>query len=423
MNVVMVGLSHRAAPLSLLERVAVPLDRRAEVLAAVRAAGCSEGVLLSTCSRTEIYAAGEHADPDVLVDLLAAEAGSAFRAVRRTAEIRTGQAVLTHLLRVAAGLESRVVGEPEIRSQVRTAFREAAAEGSANGVLGELFATAVRTATRVHRETALGASSRSLACRAVDLGLGSADVPRPGVVVVGSGRMASAAVDHLRHHGHRPLVVARDEARAERLAGAGHGRPLEDLLTLLRAADVVICATSAGEPLLTAADVGRAMAERVGVLTLVDLSVPRNVDPAVAEVDGVRVLDLEALHDHPAGDGAVLEGVARAEALVAAAARRHHERLAARDAGPVIAAMRERVEARCLETVSELAPASCTSQELVVLAHKVAGRLAHPVIMAARAAAAAGDDAALLTICGALDVPLTPEMLGLGAGALLARHG
>ena len=170
-TVAMVGLSHRTAPLALLERVAVPADRRADVLAAVRAAGFSEAVLLVTCSRTEIYAAGPHARPDRLVDVLAGQAGSAYGTVRRTAEVRVGQAAVTHLFRVTSGLESRVVGEPEIRSQVRAAFREACAAGAAGGTLGELFAGAVRVASRVHQETALGSTSRSLACRAVDLAL------------------------------------------------------------------------------------------------------------------------------------------------------------------------------------------------------------------------------------------------------------
>ena len=418
-HVAMVGLSHRTAPLPLLERVAVPTDRRAGVLAAVRAAGFDEAVLLTTCSRTEIYAAGGHVDTDRLLDVLAGEAGAEYRAARRSAEARTGEAALTHLLRVASGLESRVVGEPEIRSQVRAAFREAVSEGSAGGALGELFALAGRTATRVHRETSLGASSRSLACRAVDLGLAEAGSTRPGVVVMGSGRMASAAVTHLRHRGHLPLVAARDEGRAEQLAGAGHARPLEDLVALLRVADVVICTTSAGEPLLTSADVCRALVGRSGPLTLVDLSVPRNVDPAVAALAGVRLLDLEALGDRPGADASVVPSVARAEALVRAAVRRHRDRLSARRAGPVIAAIRQRVEERCLEAVPGLAPTACPSEEVARLVHRMAGQLAHPSIMAARAAAAAGDDAALLTICSALDVALTPEMVGLGAGSRL----
>lgn len=419
-TVVMVGLSHRTAPLALLERVAVPADRRPEVLAAVREAGFSEAVLLVTCSRTEIYAAGPKANPERLVDALAAQAGSSYGTVRRTAEVRVGQAAVTHLFRVTAGLESRVVGEPEIRSQVRAAFRDACAARAVGGMLGELFAAAVRVATQVHRETALGSTGRSLACRAVDVALTSA-ASTPSVLVVGSGRMASAAVDHLRRLGHRPTVVARDERRAVQLGGASHARPLSDLVSLMGAADVLICTTSASEPLVTVGGVRRAMSDRAVPLTLVDLSVPRNVDPAVARIRGVRVVDVEAMQDLP-GEGAALgQGVARAEALIQTAVARHRDHLAARRAGPLIAAMRQRVEAQCLEAVARLTYTTSPPDELVRIARTVAGRLAHPATMAARAAAAAGDDAALLTICGAMDVALTPDLVGLGADKLLTR--
>ncbi len=420
-TVAMVGLSHRTAPLALLERVAVPPARRDEVLTAVRAAGFSEAVLLVTCSRTEIYAVGRHARPDRLVDLLAGQAGSAYGTVRRTAEVRVGQAAVTHLFRVTSGLESRVVGEPEIRSQVRAAFRQACAAGAAGGTLGELFAAAVRVASRVHQVTALGSTTRSLACRAVDLALTGTTDAAPTVLVVGSGRMASASVNHLRSLGHRPTVVARDERRAVQLGGASHARPLCDLIGLMGAADVLICTTSANEPLVRIDGVRRAMADRTDSLTLVDLSVPRNVDPAVAGIDGVRVLDVEAMQDHPAPGADLAESVARAEAVVLASVQTHRDHLAARRAGPLIAAMRQRVEAQCLEAISGIARTTCSPDELARIARTVAGRLAHPATMAARAAAAAGDDAALLTICGAMDVTLTPEMVGLGADELLPQ--
>ena len=420
-TVAMVGLSHRTAPLALLERVAVPTDRRADVLAAVRAAGFSEAVLVVTCSRTEIYASGPQAHPDRLVNVLAEQAGAAYGTVRRTAEVRVGQAVVTHLFRVTSGLESRVVGEPEIRSQVRAAFREACAAGATGGTLGELFAGAVRVAARVHQETALGSATRSLARRAVDLALtGTADAG-PTVLVVGSGRMASAAVNHLRCLGHRPTVVARDERRAVQLGGASHARPLSALVGLMGAADVLICTTSACEPLVTIDGVRRAMSDRRASLTLVDLSVPRNVDPAVAGIDGVRVVDVEAMQDHPATGPDLADSVARAEALVQTSVQRHRDHLAARRAGPLIAAMRQRVEAQCLEAVSRLAHSTCSPDELARIARTIAGRLAHPATMAARAAAATGDDAALLTICGAMDVTLTPEMVGLGEDELLPQ--
>jgi glutamyl-tRNA reductase len=411
-TVVMAGLCHRTAPLSLLERVAVPVSRRADVLAAVRAAGFDEVVLLTTCSRTEIYAAGR-APADRLVDVLAALAGNASDAVRRAAAVRVGDEVAPHLFSVTAGLASRVIGEPEIRSQVRAAFREACAAGATGGVLGELFSGAVRVATCVHRETELGSTTRSLACRAVDLGLAGTK-PAPEVLVVGSGRMAATTVSHLRRLGHRPGVVARDHGRAVQLAGTPHARRLSDLVGLMETADVVICATSAAEPLLTVDDVRRATSGRSDSLVLVDLSVPRNVEPAVADVVGVRVIDLEAMHD-PRVDATLVQSVAHAEALVRTSVRKHRDHIAARRVGPVIAAMRRRIEAECLEAISAPVTPSVPPQDLARFARVVAGRLAHAPTMAARVAAAAGDDAALLAICEAFDVTLTPEMVGLAA--------
>jgi glutamyl-tRNA reductase len=286
-------------------------------------------------------------------------------------------------------------------------------------VLGELFAAAGRVATHVHRETALGSASRSLACRAVDVAL-AARAGAPAVLVVGSGRMASAAVNHLRRLGHRPTVVARDEQRAVQLGGVAHARPLADLVSEMRQADVLICTTSASEPLVTVEGVRRAMSDRAAPLTLVDLSVPRNVDPAVAGIAGVRVVDVEAMQDRPGSGTDLVEGLARAETLIRAAATRHRDHVAARRAGPLIAAMRRRVEAQCLEAVSRISHSASDPVEVARVARTVAGRLAHPATMAARAAAAAGDDAALLAICGALDVAITPEMVGLGADELLS---
>lgn len=417
-TVVMVGVSHRTATLPLLERVAVPADRRAGVLAAVRAVGYSGAVLLATCSRTEIYASGE-ADASRLVDVLAGAEGAAAASVRRAVVLRTGEGVASHLFRVTAGLESRIVGEPEIRSQVRAAWRDACDAGAAGGVLGELFAAAVRAADRVHKETSLGSATRSLASRAVHIGL-THTASQPSVLVVGSGRMASAAVRQLGLLGHRPVVVARDMRGAVRLAGASRARPLAELTTLMATADLVICTTSAYEPLVKPDDVRRAMLGRMAPLTLVDLSVPRNVDPAVAGVHGVRVVDLEAMHDHPGTDPALTGSVVQAEALVRTAVQRHCDHLAARRAGPLIAAMRARVESRCLEVIHASAPSTCSEEEQVRMAHTIAGRLLHPATIAARTAAAAGDDAALLTICDAFDITLTPETLGLSADCLLA---
>lgn len=251
----MVGITHRGAPLALLERVAIRREDRPGLLALLRVPGCSETVLLSTCSRVELYVG--NASP---------------------------------------GLTSRVLGEVEILAQTRTAFREAAAAGMSGPVLGRLFPAAMRSGSRVRAETTLGEYGRSLAHQAVDVGMTSlARSPDPMVLVVGSGQMAQAAVDHLAGLGIHPAVAARDEMYAARLAGTGAVCPLPALTRGITAADLLICATSAAQHVVTVGQVSQAMAGRTRPLTVVDMSVPRNVDAAVAQVPGVTLIDLEGL--------------------------------------------------------------------------------------------------------------------------------
>ena len=287
----MVGITHRGAPLALLERVSIRREERPGMLAMLRALGCSEAVLVSTCSRVEIYVGNASLGPNelvnVLVDLLAGHSGATPDDLRGVVEVRTGQAVVEHLFEVTAGLSSRVLGEVEILEQTRTAFREAAAAGMTGPVLGRLFPAAMRSGRQVRAETSLGEYGRSLAHKAVDVGMTSlARRPDPMVLIVGSGQMARAAVDHLAGFGIQPAVAARDEAYAARLAGSGAVCPMPSLIWGIAAADLLICATSAAQHVVTVDHVSQAMRGRTRPLTVVDMSVPRNVDAAVARYQG-----------------------------------------------------------------------------------------------------------------------------------------
>ena len=407
----MVGFTHRSCALGVLERVSVPHSEQEPLLRAVRAAGFPEAVVLSTCSRTEIYAGPSDEDPDRLLELLADRAGGWTPQLRAAAQTRMGDDAVHHLFRVVAGLDSRVVGEPEIRSQVRAAFRQAYAAGMVAGTLGELFPAALRAGAEVRRKTSVVSQARSLAHRAVDLGLASnTGVPRPQVVVLGSGRMATAAVERLRQLGHRPVVVARSLQHAARLVGADAARSLDQLTTEIGHADLLISATAASQALVTVGQVERATRNRTRPLTVVDLSVPRNVEPAVGDRALVRLVDIEDLDTDPAADPELAAPLVHAEALVREATRRHVEHVAARGAGPLIAAIRQRVEEVCLESLLRTRP-SAARQELAVEAHLVAGRLAHPVIMLARDAAASGDEARLLVLSEAFGVSWSSRVL------------
>jgi len=405
----MVGLTHRGATLPLLEQVSVPRGERGRLLAALRAAGYSEAVVLSTCSRIEIYAGPDAGGPEGLLTVLGGHSGLSLVELHPAAEMRDGHAVVEHLFRVAAGMESRVVGEIEIHGQVRSAFREAQAAGMTGSALGRLFPAALRCGSRVRAETTLGAQGRSLGHRAVDVGLAAlGDVVDPAIMVVGSGRMAGSAVEHLTRLGRRPLVAARNEIDAARLAGPGRVCPLPALATGVEQADLLICATSAAYHVVTFDHVREAMSARSRrPLIVVDLSVPRNVDTAVATVPGVRLIDLEGMNDDATADPALAAALEAAAALVSEASQRHTESVAARRAGPVIAALRRQVEATCLVELTRVAPRTTEPEDLASAARAVAGKLLHRPTIAAREAAAAGDTDALSSLCDIFGVQLS----------------
>ncbi len=421
-SVSMVGFTHRACALGVLERVSVPPAERDALLDRVRAAGFPEAVVLSTCSRTEIYAGPSEADPGLLLDLLVRRAGGWTPELRAAAESRSGSAAVRHLFRVVAGLDSRVVGEPEIRSQVRGAYRHAYAAGTVAGTLGELFPTALRASAEVRAKTTVVSQARSLAHRAVAVGLERCAGADPRVVVLGSGRMAAAAVEELRRLKHRPVVVARSLDHAGQLVGTADARPLDALTAEVARADLLISATAAGHALVTTDVVAPSRVAGSRRLEVVDLSVPRNVEPAVGDLPGVRLVDIEDLALGAAEDPELTAPVVHAEALVREAARRYEEHVAARRAGPLIAAMRRRVHEVCLGTLAR-SRADASPAELALQAHRTAGRLSHPATMLARAAAAADDDATLLVLAQAFDVPWwSPTLTGREAQSLTTTY-
>jgi len=422
--------------LSLLERVAVRKEDRPDLLAALLAAGCSEAVLLSTCSRVEIYIGNAPLGPregiEVLLDVLAEHSAVTHDELRRVLEIRTGRAVVEHLFLVTAGLQSRVLGEVEILAQTRSAFREARAAGMTGLILGRLFPAALSSGRHVRAATSLGGHARSLGRRAVDVGLASLTAgPDPTVLVVGSGQMARAAVAHLAELGILPMVAARDEVYASRLAGPGSVCPMPELTRGIAAADLLICATSAAQHVVTVDQVNRAMTGRTRPLTVVDMSVPRNVDSAVAQVSLVSLIDLEGLADDGTAEPGLAAALSTGAAMAGDAAREFVEGLASRDAGPVIRALRLRVEQICHDELlgaSDLR--SVDADALTRSAHTIAAKLLHRPTIAARQAAAVGDFGALRHLCDVFGVPLVEVGLepfgpdGVGSAAFgLANMG
>lgn len=305
----MAGIDQRIAPLDLLASLAGD----ATALPHIRSR-CAGVVALATCHRRELYLEGV-AGSEVR-SLFARWAGGGESVV----VVREGAAAVEHLLRVAAGLESAVLGEDQILGQVRAAYRQACAGRLAGPLLHRAFHAAFRTGKRVRSETDLGGGGRSLAGSAVALlGRRLGGLEAATVLVLGAGEMASLAATRLRARGAGGIVVcSRTFSRAAALAAqvGGQALPWEWREQALSAADGVIAAVSAPAPVLSAAAL-RSAAQR-GRLVAVDLGLPRNLEPPAETMPGLEVIDLDAMRTLLASHAAQRRGaVAQAEGIVA----------------------------------------------------------------------------------------------------------
>lgn len=345
-----VGISHRTAPVALRERLFLPPERAAE-LARSLARDHREAVVLSTCNRTEVYVAEDAAGgrPTIL-SALAACAGVDVRSLRRAAIRLENEAADVHLLRVAAGLESLVPGEPEILGQVRRAWGTAQRERTAGRTLNALFRAAVRTGKRVRSETAIARHPASIPSAAIALAARAlGGVAGRRVLVVGAGKMAALTCASLRSAGVGTIVVAnRTPANAARLAErfGAEAVSLAALEDELAAADIVVCSAGSPAPLVTLEQLQPGRRRRPhSRLALIDLGVPRNIDARVRELPACVVYDLDDLESVIVDSvGERLAETARAEAIVAEEAARLSESRRADVAAPTIALLRRRAE-------------------------------------------------------------------------------
>jgi glutamyl-tRNA reductase len=313
MPIVCVGINYRTAPVALRERLAFVPSELHDVLASPRlhdagaALGLSEFVLLSTCNRTELYAATADVtgplpdDPAPLATALAESRGVTPAVLAPHLYRHTGGAALRHLCRVATGLDSMVLGESEILGQVSAALELGTHAGTVGRVLGAGFHAALRAGRRARTETGICRCPMSVSAEAVRVLVESGWEPAGSrVLIIGAGKMARLAGEVLRAHGATDLRVAgRTAARAQALARALEARPVVggELGPALREADVVFSATSAPHAVVTRALVesARRGAPSARPLLCIDVAVPRDVEPAVRAVPGVRVFDLDDL--------------------------------------------------------------------------------------------------------------------------------
>jgi len=304
-SLIVVGLNHRTAPVDLLERMTVPEEQLAKVLNDLSAREhLLEVVVLSTCNRTEVYARCTHFHPAVgdVSAFLSSYSGAEMEEFADLLYTYYDDAAVTHLFSVAAGLDSMIVGEGEILGQVREAWQAAVREGTAPQ-LAALFRHAVESGKRVRTETGIARHPVSIPSAAVTVAaehLGTFEGAR--VLVVGAGHMGSGLASTLRSRGVEEVVIAnRTFARAEEAAARVGGRaiPLGEIADTLVDVDVVLSSTASAQVLIERATIEMVMACRSGrPLLIVDVALPRDVDPGVREVNDVTLLDLDDLKEY-----------------------------------------------------------------------------------------------------------------------------
>ncbi|MBK9064268.1 MAG: glutamyl-tRNA reductase [Acidobacteria bacterium] len=353
MNLVFVGWNHRGAPLDLRERLAFTPEKAREALEGLFAERIlAEGAIVSTCNRAEIYGVSDREDD---LDALSGFFSRFHRVddvlLRQTALTGHGDATVRHLFRVAAGLDSMVLGEAQILGQIREAHRVATAAGSLRAVTNRLFMNALECGKRVRSETGLGTRPTSVAGLALTLaGRIFESLSGRRALLVGAGETAELTARLLLDEGVSEIVVTnRSFERAQALAAASGGRavPWDQRAVAAADVDLILSATNATEPVLTAAALKASLsnAKRRGPLLVLDLAVPRDVEVEVGDLPDVYRYDLDALTGMAdANAKARLEEVPRAEAIVEECVQRFADWWGGLLHVDVVRGLREKVE-------------------------------------------------------------------------------
>lgn len=304
MHIIAVGLSHKTAPVEVREKLAVPDSRLGEALGRLRAyPGIKEGVLLSTCNRVEVYAVVDRVeDGYARVQEFLADTHLALSAEQLTPHLywHTGERAIGHLFRVAASLDSMIVGESQILAQLKEAFEIALAHKASGVILNKLVKKAISVAKRVRTETKIAAMAVSVSYAAVEVAKKIfSHLSEKTVLLVGAGEMAKLAARHFIANGVRQvLITTRDTRSAVDLAKRFNGVPIpfDDFRREMADADIVLCSTGAAHYLIRAEDIQQAVRRRMNrPIFLIDISVPRNIDPAVKDIDNAFLFDIDDL--------------------------------------------------------------------------------------------------------------------------------
>jgi glutamyl-tRNA reductase len=394
------GINHKTAPIALREKVAFSEERLLAALRALRQeTGVAEAVILSTCNRTEVYWAGSASGAE-LAQWLERHHGNNLD-LAPSLYVHREQRAVEHAFSVASGLDSMVLGEAQILGQLKDAYRVAQEAGSTGPALNKLFQAAFSAAKRVRSETRIGENAVSIASAAVSLARRVySDLGAHTALMVGAGEMNALAARHFASAGVKRMVIAnRTLGRAQTLAAElkAHAVGLENLGSELAQADIVIACTASVVPLITKTAAQAAIrARRRRPIFMVDLGVPRDIDPGVADLEDVYLFsidDLQQLIDENRQQREVAAGGARL--LIEEEVARFLTESRAHDAGPAIRVLRQQadgIRGQTLEQARRLLSAGKSADEVLeYLANTLTNRLLHTPTQALRQAAELAD--------------------------------
>jgi glutamyl-tRNA reductase len=416
MSLVLIGVNHKTAPIEVRERIAISRDDLPETTRALAAVpGVAECMIVSTCNRVEILAAVE-TDAAGLAGFLQRHFGLDPALLAPHLYEHRDQEAVRHLFRVAASLDSMVVGEPQILGQVKEAFAVAHAAGTIGGQLEHLLQSTFAAAKKVRTETEIGSNSVSIASVAVELArkiFGS--LQGRTVFLVGAGKMSELAARHLVQQGAGAILVTnRTLERARRMAEsfAGQVIPFEQLYEAASQADIVISSTGAPHPIFRR-EHGQAFMHRRRnrPMFFIDIAVPRDVDPAMGKLEGIFVYDIDDLQAVAAAHMVERSREATdAEALIAAEVERFQQRMLTVNVAPAIVALQLQAE-EIRQTEMRRAQArlaSLNAEQLAAveaLTRGLVNKFLHPPMQALKQAARENDAARLESLCETWSLP------------------
>jgi glutamyl-tRNA reductase len=405
MHIIVVGLSHKTAPVEVREKLAVPESRLDEALARLRGyAGIKEGFLLSTCNRVEVYAVVDRIeDGHARIQEFFADTHFSLSSEELTPHLYeyTGDRAIGHLFRVAASLDSMIVGEPQILGQMKDAFEVALNHKASGVVLNKLVRKAISVAKRVRTETKIAETAVSVSYAAVELAKKIfSNLSEKTVLLVGAGEMAKLAAQHLVDQGVRKVsITTRDAASAVELARRFNATsiPFESFRHEMAEADIVLCSTGASHYLIGVEDVQQAVRRRMNrPIFLIDISVPRNIDPAVKDIDNAFLFDIDDLETRVEQNLEERRREAvKAERMVEDEVAQILQWLKALEVTPTIVALRSRAEeikqAEIEKALARLQNLSAQERSVVEgLASSIVNKLLHGSLVTLKAESASG---------------------------------